>query len=148
MIVRDRRGVEPLAFKIMVGLLLAAVSVGIGLTLYGMMGERATQVLSYSVTLARNSVTIGRPVTGENTLNLTVNVELVGAYDENVALSATGLPAGVTVDFGPAGGIPPFGSTMTIRVSNAAALGTTTVTVRASGADGTVKTASLELTVV
>lgn len=144
----DERGVEPLAMKILAGIVLFAIGLGIGYGVYIWARGGVQQTLSFTVTVSPGSCTIGIPTSGENTKTISVSVEKIGAYDKTVALTATGQPTGVTVSFSPASGKPTFGSTMTITVSSEATPGTTTLTVRATGEDTTEQTGTLELTLV
>ncbi len=91
--------------------------------------------------------TITRPTSGTTTVTLSVSVQRIGSYDKNVDLTATGAPTGVTVSFSPGSGTPSFGSTMTVAVDSSAALGKTTITIKATGADAVQQTATFELTV-
>lgn len=60
----------------------------------------------------------------------------MGGYNKTVTLNATGVPDNVAVSFSPAGGVPDFGSTMTIKVGVNATLWDVTITVRGSDVDG------------
>lgn len=144
----DERGVEPLAMQILAGIVLLVIGLGIGYTVFTWAGRGTQQALSFSVSVSPNSTTIGRPATSDNTKNVSVTVSRIGAYDKTVTLSATGQPTGVTVNFSPLSGIPAFGSTMTVGVDNSAILGTTTLTIKATGTDGVEQVATLELTLV
>jgi len=62
-------------------------------------------------------------------------------------LSISGLPSGVTASFNPSLLTPTASSQLTLRAGNFARRGTFTVKVTARGADGTVHTKSLQLTV-
>jgi len=142
----DERGVEPLAMKIFAGIVLLMIGLGIGYAVYTWAGKGAQQMLSFMVSVSSDNVTIKIPEDGESTKNLSVTVTRLGPYDETVSLDAEGEPTGVKVSFSPASGTPDFGSTMTITVNNSATPGTTTITIKATGADDTQKSATLELT--
>ena len=146
-LLKDEAGVEPTVMKIMAGIILLAIGLGIGVALYQRAGTGAEQALSFSVNVSPTNATIGKPTTDENTTTAQVTVQPVLGYNKQVTLSATGMPTGVNVSFSPQSGTPEFGSTMTISVDNTAALGTTTITIRGTGADDTEKTATFELTV-
>jgi aminopeptidase S len=143
----DERGVEPLAMKIFAGIVLLVIGLGIGYGVYMWASGGVQQTLSFSVTVSP-SCTVGIPASGENTKTVSVSVEKIGTYDKTVTLDATGEPDNVTVSFSPKSGVPEFGSTMTIRVSSGATPGTTTLTIRATGADGIEKVATFTLTLV
>ena len=146
-LLKDEAGVEPTVMKIMAGIILLAIGLGIGAALYQRAGKGAEEALSFSVNVSPTNATIGKPTTDENTTTAQVTVQPVLGYNKQVTLSATGMPTGVNVSFSPQSGTPEFGSTMTISVDNTAALGTTTITIRGTGVDDTEKTATFELTV-
>ena len=143
----DERGVEPTALKIMAGVIMLAIGLSIGVAVYKRAGGATPGMLSFSVTLSP-SATIGRPTSGENTKDVSVSVQKILDYSSTVTLSYSGNPSGVTVTFAPSSGTPNFYSTMTVHVDNTTTFaGTTTITIRATGADGTEQTGSFELTV-
>jgi aminopeptidase S len=142
----DQRGVEPLAMKIFAGLLLLVIGIGVGYGVYTLAGKGATQLLSYNV-LIDGQASYSTLITRGSNKPLAVLVEKIGTYDKNVTLDATGEPTGVTVGFSPSSGVPTFGSTMTVSVDNTATVGSTTLTIRALGEDGTEKSATLSLTI-
>ncbi len=145
----DERGVEPLAMKLFAGIVLLVIGLGIAYGVYGWASKGARQLLSFSVSIEGQtsySLVVGIPDSGENEVNLEVSVEEIGDYDQTVTLSASGTPSGVSVGFSPASGDPPFGSTLIIRVDNTALSGPTTITIKATGADGTESFAKLQLT--
>ena len=147
----DEYGVEPLAMKLFAGIVLLVVGLGIAYGVYGWASKGAQQLLSFSVSIEGQpsyALTVGIPVSGENEVNLQVSVEEIGNYDQTVTLSATGEPSGVRIGFSPTSGTPSFGSTLTVRVDNIALPGKTTITIKATGADGTERTATLQLTLV
>lgn len=147
-LLEDEAGVEPIVMKIMAGIILLAVGLGIGVALYQQAGMGAEQTLSFSVNVLPTSATIGRPTTSENTITAQVTIQPVLGYDKQVTLSATGMPTGVNVSFSPQSSTPEFGSTMTISVDDTAELGTTTITIRGTGEDDTTKSTTFELTIV
>lgn len=142
----EEMGVEPLAMKLFAGIVLLAVGLSIAYAVYTWVGSTWPQMLSFSVDLSPNSLTVEIPDNGSVTRNVTVTVTRVGTYDRTVTLSATGQPGGVSVVFSPENGVPTFGSTMRITVDSGAVPGTTTLTVTAAGSDGTRQTATLQLT--
>ncbi|MEW6222808.1 MAG: hypothetical protein AB1476_05845 [Candidatus Hadarchaeota archaeon] len=146
----DQKGVEPLAMKIFAGIVLLVIGIGVGYGVYTWAGKGTTSLLSFNVYLDGQStlnITLGRPVSGENTRTVTVTVESIGGHDKNVSLSYTGAPSGVSVSFSTSSDKPNFGSTMTVRVDNTAGLGTSTITIRGASTDAE-KTALLNLTIV
>ncbi len=146
-LLEDEAGVEPIVMKIMAGIILLAVGLGIGVALYQQAGMGAEQTLSFSVNVSPTNTTIGKPTTSENTITAQVTVQPVLGYDKEVTLSATGMPKGVSISFSPQSSTPEFGSTMTISVDNTAEPGTTTITIRGTGEDDTTKSATFELTI-
>jgi len=149
-VLRDEHGVEPLAMKIFAGIVLLVIGLGIGYAVFTWAGRGTQQALSFSVSVSPNSTTIGIPDNAEynNTKNVDVTVSRIGTYDKTVTLNATGKPDNVDVDFSPPSGIPAFGSTMRISVDNDATAGTTTLTIKATGTDGTEQVATFTLTLV
>jgi len=152
-LLRDERGIEPIAVKILVGIILAIVGIGIGIGVYYGLGlgvQRGVEEIvgpDFTASVSPSSATIGRPATGENSRTFSISVERLRGYDKTVTLSYSPTLTGVTITFSPSSGTPTFGSTMTIRVDNGAALGTTTITIRGTDADGKQKTATFALTV-
>lgn len=137
--------------KIFAGIVLLVIGLGIGYGIYNWASKGAQQMLSFSVSLDGQSnltLTIGIPASGENSSEVQVSVQEIGDYDQNVNLSTTGEPTGVSTSFSPLSGTPTFGSTLTITVDNTATSGSTTLTVKAIGEDGTESTATLKLTLV
>ncbi len=141
------KGVEPLAMQLFAGIVLLVIGLGIGYAVYTWAGKGATGMLSYTVSVSPTGSTITRPTSGSTSVDLSVSVQRIGTYDKTVELSATGMPTGVTVGFSPGDGTPSFGSTMRVTISSSAALGTTTITIKASGPDSVEQTATFELTV-
>ena len=140
---RDQRGIEPTVMKLMAGIILLAIGLGVGIALYTAATKTATEALKFQVTLSPNAATISR----ENTKNISVSIERLGDYSKTVTLSHSGKPDNVTISFNPDNGVPSFGSTMTIIVGSAAVQKTTSITIKATGTDGVEKTATFELTV-
>jgi len=139
----DQRGVEPLAMKLFAGIVLLVIGLGIGYAVYTWAGKGATGMLSFTVSVSPTGATVD----AGDTITASVSVQRIGPYDKNVSLSYSGAPADVTVNFSPNSGVPSFGSTMTIVVGSSALPGTTTITIKATGADGVQQTATFELTV-
>jgi len=144
----DERGVEPLAMKILAGVILLTVGLGIGFAVYGRIGKSVEHMLAFTVNVegqSEYSLALGIPTSGENSAVLTVNVEEISPYDKTVSLTYTGAPAGVSLQFSPASGEPSFSSSLTVRVGASAQAGTHTITIRARSEDGAEKTAALRL---
>ena len=134
---KNEAGVEPTVMKIMAGIILLAVGLGIGVTVYRWAGRGIEEQLSFSVDVDANEVVIEKPATGDSSKIIQVSVEkILGGYDEIVALSYSPSRAGVTITFNPSSGTPNFGSTMTVKVDSTATPEDVTITVKGSGADG------------
>jgi hypothetical protein len=135
----EEAGVEPTALKIMAGVILLGIGLGIGVAVYKTVGRSVT-AMQVTVSPTRSSTTIGRPASGENdnTDSIQVDVTLIMGTAEDATLSATGQPSGVTVTFSTlnVGYKPPFYSTMTVSVSSTASLGTYTLTILAKTSGG------------
>jgi uncharacterized membrane protein len=117
-------------------------------------GGTVTQNASLSVTItppAGFTLSLGTPsvtLAQGGVAMASVNVAVSGGFSSAVALSATGLPAGVTASFAPASlAVPGSGaSTLTLSASSQAVAGNYTVQVTANG--GTVtQNASLSVTI-
>jgi len=141
-ILKDEAGVEPTALKIMAGVVLLAIGLGIGVAVYKTVGGAVT-AMKVDVSLAKSGTTIAR----NNTDNIQVYVTLIMGTTENVTLYTTGVPDNVAVTFSPPSGKPPFYSTMKVSVSTAAS-GTYTLTVLAKTSSGaTSGSAPFDLTI-
>ncbi|KXB04746.1 hypothetical protein AKJ50_02045 [candidate division MSBL1 archaeon SCGC-AAA382A13] len=142
----DERGVEPTVMKILVGIILVSIGLGIGITTYHRIGGSVEGTLDYSVTITPTSKTISK---GESK-TIDVDVTTTVGFDEDVHLTAEGHPTNdVTIDFNPQNGNPTFGSAMTISIdADAQAQGDHTITVKATTGDGErEKTATFDLTI-
>ncbi|GAA1353712.1 M28 family peptidase [Saccharothrix algeriensis] len=95
----------------------------------------------FSLALSPASGSIGVGTSGA----FTVNTTTTSGSPQNVTLSATGLPSGVTVTFSPATVQSGSSSTATVSVAASAANGTYSITVVGSGA--VTRTATYSLTV-
>ena len=109
-----------------------------------------TQCFTFTVTptfsLSANptSLTVQQGASG----NTTITAAILGSFDSAVALSASGMPTGVTASFSPTS-IPAPGSgtsTLTLTASSSAAAGTYTITVTGTGGSLT-ETTTVSLTV-
>jgi hypothetical protein len=96
---------------------------------------------NFTLTASPSSLTVNRGASGASAITITRS----GGFTSGVALSATGLPSGVTATFNPpstTGG----GSTLTLAASTTAATGTVNVPVNGSGG-GLSRSTTLSLTV-
>ncbi|WP_455369635.1 zinc-ribbon domain-containing protein [[Eubacterium] cellulosolvens] len=73
----------------------------------------------------------------------TVTLNKIGDFNEQVTLTASGLPTGATPSFGPTSGKPAFTSTLNIDTSKSTSPGNYTVTVDASGGGKTHSTTAI-----
>jgi phospholipase C len=99
---------------------------------------------SFSLSANPTSVTVQQGSSGTSTITVTVS----GSFNNAVALSASGMPSGVTASFNPSS-IPAPGSgssTLTLTASASAPVGTYSVTVTGTGG-GVTQTTVVSLTV-
>ncbi len=102
----------------------------------------AGTVLGFSLSASPAAVSVAVGSTGTSTITSSVT----GGFDSAVALTASGLPTGVTVGFSPASLTGAGSSTLTFTVASTTAAGTYPVTV--TGTSGsTVETTTVTLTV-
>ncbi|MFG1644115.1 protease pro-enzyme activation domain-containing protein [Amycolatopsis sp. NPDC049252] len=94
--------------------------------------------------MAANPASVG--VDPGKSATTTVSTTVTKGSTQTVALSASGLPAGVTATFDPASVTAGQASTLTLTASSSASPGQTTVTVTGQGSDAT-HTATVSLTV-
>ena len=99
---------------------------------------------AYTLTASPTSVSVVAGSTGTSTLTTAVS----GGFSSAIALSASGLPTGVTASFSPTSIAAPGSgsSTLTLTVASTAAAGTSTITVTGTGG-GITHTATVSLTV-
>ena len=154
-ILKDEAGVEPTAMKIMAGVILLAIGLGIGVAVYRLVGNDVRLVgngvtgqLSFSVDVEENEVTLGKPDTGEHSITVKVSVDNILDYNKVVTLSYSPSRAGVSITFNPSSGTPTFRPDMTVRVDHTATPETVTITVKGSDADGLEKTDTFVLRIV
>ncbi|HCU51521.1 MAG TPA: peptidase S8/S53 subtilisin kexin sedolisin, partial [Micromonosporaceae bacterium] len=95
----------------------------------------------FSIAASPNSGTIAAGSSGTTSINVATTL---GA-GQNVNLSASGLPSGVTASFSPASGTTTFTSTLTLAVAAGTANATTPITITGAGVTGT-KTTTFTLT--
>lgn len=95
----------------------------------------------FTLSASPASLTVNRGASGASTITIT----RTGGFTSSVALSATGLPSGVTATFNPASATG-TSSALTLAASSAAATGTFNVTVSGTGG-GLTRSATLSLTV-
>ena len=86
---------------------------------------------SLSISPTQQSVTPG----GSTSYTVTVNT-LTGP-PQSVALSMSGLPAGVSASFNPTSGTPPFTSTLSVTATSSVSAGTSTLTIMGAGGGAT-----------
>ena len=79
----------------------------------------------FNIVLSPSSVSVQRPGSALVTIQLTG----LGGFSEVVSLSATGQPAGVTVQFSQESATVPFNSDMNLNVASAAPTGSHTITI-------------------
>ncbi len=111
-----------------------------------------TTILAVTVTPAPAITIAAAPstvtVAAGSAVTTVVTITRLGGFAADVALAATGLPAGVTAAFSPA---PLTGatlaSTLTLTSVNTAAVGNATITVTASGTGVTSQTATVALSI-
>ncbi|HKH47209.1 MAG TPA: pre-peptidase C-terminal domain-containing protein [Thermoanaerobaculia bacterium] len=103
-----------------------------------------TPTPDFSISASPSAVSIAQGASGSSTITTAVS----GGFSSAVALSASGLPSGVTVSFSPSSIAAPGSgsSTMTITVASTAATGTSTITVTGTGGSIT-HTTAVSLTV-
>ncbi|MGC1461396.1 MAG: protease pro-enzyme activation domain-containing protein [Terracidiphilus sp.] len=109
----------------------------------GLFGALTGSVPTSGFTLSATAVSIVQGTSGASTVTSTP----FSGYTPTITLSVSGLPSGVTVQYG-ANPFGPSGSTtITFVASAAAATGITNVTVTGKGGDGTIQTTTVSLTV-
>lgn len=111
-----------------------------------------TRTLALSVTADPGSFTIGATATATaaqgQSANATITIARVAPFTGAVALTASGLPTGVTASFAPASiAAGATTSTLTLAVGSATVTGVYTISVRGSGPGVTDASANVVLTV-
>ena len=109
-----------------------------------MLTVSATAAPSFTISAAPASVTVAQGASGTSTMTTAVS----GGFDAAIALSASGLPSGVTAGFNPATIAAPGSgtSTLTLTVASTTVAGTYSITVTGTGG-GLTNTATVSLTV-
>lgn len=141
----DERGVEPTVMKILVGVILVSIGLGIGVTMYQRFGSTAQNYLNYDVTVGSGSASVS--IGGSTEVDVTVSTTT--GYDGQVILVAEGYPEDdVSISFSPETGDPEFYSTMSINVGENAETGSHAITIKARQTEGDgEKTAKFDLTI-
>jgi subtilase family serine protease len=106
-------------------------------------GSGVVQPGDFSLALQNNAVTVKR---GGN-VNDTVTLSALNGYHSSVNFTVSGVPANVTATFSASPLTPTATSRLSVRTSNRTASGSYTLTITATGSDGTVHTQTLRLTV-
>jgi endoglucanase len=101
-----------------------------------------TQMPNYSLGASPNSLTVNRGASGP----VSVSITRSGGFTGSVALSVSGLPAGVTASFSPAS-TTGNSSTLTLTASSTATLGNATLTINGSNATVGARSVQVALTV-
>jgi hypothetical protein len=103
-----------------------------------------TATPDFSISASPSAVSVAQGGTGTSTITTAVS----GGFNAAISLSASGLPAGVTVSFSPASIAAPGSgsSTLTFTVASTATPGTSTITITGTGG-GVTHTTTVSLTV-
>jgi hypothetical protein len=106
--------------------------------------DGTTATPDFTLAASPTAVSIAQGSTGTSTITTTIS----GGFNAAVALSASGLPAGVTASFSPASIAAPGSgsSTLTLTVASTATTGTSTITITGTGGALT-RTTTVALTV-
>jgi kumamolisin len=101
-------------------------------------------VPAFTLAASPTSVSVAQGSTGKSTITTLVS----GGFSSAIALSASGMPTGVTAAFSPTSIAAPGSgtSTLTLTVASTAAAGTSTITITGTGG-GITHTATVSLTV-
>lgn len=120
-LLHDQKGVEPTVMKILVGIILVSIGLGIGVTVYRRFGEEITGGV-YTMEVIPNQKS-GSP--GEKLSGISVSVSKTPKDGENITLEATGdYPA--TVRFNGTEEYTtelPVNASMTVDIDNGASPG-------------------------
>lgn len=142
---KDERGVEPTVMKILAGVILVSIGLGIGVTMYQRFGGQAQDYLNYSVTVdpGAGDISLG------SSDSATVSINSPTGFDGDVTLKAD-LPENVEVLFNnqepPYTEKVPYDVEMSIIVGPDANPGPYALNIRGTSGD-TTKQDSYELTI-
>lgn len=142
--IHEERGVEPTVMKILVGVILVTIGLGIGVTMYRRIGGQTQDILSYSVSVEPSQGTIELG----NSDTATVHVETQTGYAKNVTLTSSGAPNGVTVIYNGQSSYTascPYSVTMELTVKSSANPGTYTITVKGTSSEDIIREDSFTL---
>ena len=106
--------------------------------------DGTTATPDFTLAASPTSLSIAQGGSGSSTLTTTIS----GGFNSAIALSASGLPSGVTASFSPSSIAAPGSgsSTMTLTVAGTATVGTSPITITGTGG-GVTHTATVNLTV-
>jgi subtilase family serine protease len=141
---------SPTQLTITVPSTASAGTTSIVITGTGADGKQQTTTLTIQVTspnfsLSANPTSLSIRQTSSGTTRITVNA--IGGYKGTIALSASGLPTGMTATFSPTSVNAGSSSTMTIRTSRTTPIGTYTITVSGTDTLGNIRTTTIKVTV-
>jgi len=106
----------------------------------------ATLIVSEEADFSISITPPERTINQGESSTFTVTLNKIGEFNQQVTLTTSGLPTGVTPNFGPASGNPAFTSTLNIDTTDSTPAGSYTVTVDASGG-GKTHSATAALTI-
>ena len=106
----------------------------------------ATLIVSEEADFSISITPPERTINQGDSSTFTVTLNKIGEFNQQVTLTASGLPTGTTPNFGPASGKPAFTSTLNIDTTDSTPAGSYTVTVDASGG-GKTDSATATLTI-
>jgi kumamolisin len=109
----------------------------------GLFAALTGSVPTSGYSLSATAVSIVQGTSGNTTITSTP----FGGYGSTITLVASGLPSGVTVNYGTNPFGPSGNTTITFIASATAATGTTNVTITGTGSDTTVETTTVSLTI-
>jgi hypothetical protein len=101
------------------------------------------EVPDFSISVSPSSASV---VQGSSA-SATATVTSILSYDENVTLSASGIPANANISFTPEKGKPTFTSAMLVNTSNTTPAGSYPINITGTGEDGKVHSTIFTLTV-
>jgi hypothetical protein len=115
-----------------------------GIELHAVLDIIFNPTADFTISASPTSLNVAPGASGTSTISTTVS----GGFNSSVALSASGMPSGVTASFSPTSIAAPGSgsSTLTLTVGSAVAAGTYSITVAGSGG-GNTHTSTVSLTV-